>query len=78
MKPFEMKRIRPIKPIPVTPTCICYWCGAIYSQTKHLKEHLKYHCNPKNIEAGAYRFNYLIEKAKTEANDYYKKLEGVK
>ena len=74
MKAFEMKRIRPLKPLPVKPTCICYWCGAIYGQIKSLENHLKYHCGPINIQAGAYRFKHLIEKAKTEANDYYKNL----
>lgn len=74
MKTFEMKRLRPEKPKPIEPICICYWCGAMYSTINSLEEHLKYYCNPKNKEAGAYRFKHVIERAKKEANDYYKNL----
>ncbi|MBK8609123.1 MAG: hypothetical protein IPL84_04050 [Chitinophagaceae bacterium] len=56
---FKIKRLREM-PQTIKPLCICFWCGAIYSKLSHLEEHQKYHCSPKNMEAGSKRFEHLF------------------
>ena len=58
---FKMRRIREKKKEPerLLMRAICYWCGAVYSECDHLKEH-QIHCSPKNIKARDKRFEHLL------------------